>query len=470
MNHQEPYISLTTLVETSPLTGFSFGHNDTIRNNQDIEFILNLQKKTSIELQENESKSFYFGTLDFLPYKNNGKTLFKFLEYSGTGSGGISNISFFAFNAVLEEFKNVYKCINSSQPVILLAYSDSQSLSNSIPRKFVFERFFFANAMKEGLKEKYGTATILTLPEIIKKNSFQPAQPTIVIGFLKDFMKYIRSENSQVLFFEQPVNCLLNDTLCNSVVNLFPEVFQKLPVYTMNAIFQISANKHLAYALHNEVLKTHKFENFIEPVNYELAMTKEELIEKVYTKVQNAEKVVIKPCGGAVGMGVEFFLEPASREAILCQVEASVQQIERFQGNNFACYPYTISELIDYLAVNNPDHPLDKHKIELRMIVYREKNTLKAFPSVVRASAMPYNPEKFDKLMLLSYASLGDSKITLPKAKFLLPLSNKNTLKLLNIKEDELESLCLFSTSYIKEAIHKAYCASDDSIIEKCYD
>lgn len=454
MNNQEPQISLSTLIEVSPLIGFPFGKNSTIRDAQDIDLVLDLQKASSVSIDTNKGKDFFFGTLDFLPYDDNGKTQFKFLEFSGTGSGGISNISFFAINSVLDEFAKIPHYINNSTPLILLAYTDSQSLSNSTPRKFVFERFFFAESMKNGLKEKYGSAIITTLPEILEKNEFDLSQPTIIIGFLKDFIKYLHCKNNKLFFFDQPVSCLFNDTLCNNAVKTFKGQFNPEDVYTINSIYPLSADKRLSYTLFNDFISTKSFENIDQTIKFTVAKDKDDLINKVFTKTQAGEKVVIKPYAGSVGMGVEFFLEPEAKDVIITKVDESIRTIEKFQGINNWSFPYTISEFVDYYSIKNEEHTLNNHKFELRVIVYRENNILKAFPSVVRVATLPYDTDNFDKLMLLSYASLGDSKITVPKYKFLMPLSNTETLNLLNIKFDELQNLCSFSTNFINYAIN----------------
>lgn len=454
-NNNEPTLSLSTLVEVSGLIGFPFGRNSSIRNAQDQELVLNLQKTSSVTIDNKHKKDYYFGTLDFLVYEDNGNKQFKFLEFSGTGSGGISNISFFAINAVLAEFEKVHNYINHSCPIILLAYTDSQSLSNSIPRKFVYERFFFSQSIKQGFREKQDAGTILTLPEIIQNNSFSPTQPTIVIGFLKDFMKYLSCKDRKIYFLDQPISALFNDTLCNNTVERFKDEIDLNSIYNINSIFRLSTDKSLAYSLFNSFLKKKEFKYLSKPINFTLASSRENLISELIEQTNTAKKVVIKPYSGSVGMGVEFFLQPESEEIITAKVDNSIKMAKRFQGAESRVFPYTISEFIDYFTIPQKKHPLFAHKYELRVIVYREDNKLKAFPSVVRVAGLPYDESNFDRLMLLSYASLGDSKITMPKYKFLMPLSNNETLNILGLKMDELEDLCSFSTNYINYTIRE---------------
>lgn len=459
MIDKEPTLTLSTIIEVSKLIGFQFGRNSTIRNAQNKQLVLELQEQTSATLAQNNIKDYFFGTLDFLIYEDKGHKKFKFLEFSGTGSGGTSNISYFAFNSILKEFTNISRYVKTDMPIILLGYTDSQSLSNSIPRKFIYERFFYAQSMKESFARNDMLATIITLPELIEKKSLQPSGPTIVIGFIKDFMKYLSCSDGVLSLFQQPISAILNDTLCNNVFKTYENSLNPLTLYTMNSIYKLSADKSLAYQLFNEYLKKNNI-GYIDPINYSKAFNREDLINQILKEVSLGNKIVIKPYAGSVGMGVDFFIKNESTEEIICKVDEAIKTSETFQGINNWSFPFTISEYIDYLSIPDKEHQLYDHKYELRIIVYRDKNQLKAFPSVVRVAGKRYAPDNIERLMLLSYASLGDSKINMPKYKFLMPLSNLQTLDTLDLNLNLLEEMCAFSTNFLR------YCIQELTLIE----
>lgn len=453
MNHNEPRLSLSTLLEISNILGFPLGRNNLIRDNQQVELVQNLQLKTSCSIEKVQEACFYFGTLDFIPYKEQDKIRFKFLEFSGTGSGGTSNLSYFAFNQIIDSFQDVPTFIKADSPLILLAYTDSQSLESSFPRKFVFERFLYAHAMKTAFIQKFGQAEIIFLLDILKKKTFDPSIPTIVIGYLKDFIPHISLKEGKCTFLEIPVDAILNDTLCNNVHKLFDSKLQHDSFYAINEIFNLSADKELAYRFYNEFRHSFESEFFEKEIDIALAQTEEELVHKVYSDIQNGKKVVIKPYAGSVGMGVEFFTEPTSREKTVDQVRKAIQKIEAFQGIKNWGFPYLITPYVDSMTIEKYDHQFYQHKYDLRVIVYRQGNALLAFPSVVRIAESPYNPDALTRNMMISYASLEDATITKPKQEYLLPFSNKETLHSLAITENQLLELCSFSTQYVKYAL-----------------
>jgi hypothetical protein len=453
LDNSEPYLNLSSLIEVSPLLGFPFGRNDEIRSKQNISLALDIQKNTSVKILDNLRKNFYFGTLDFISYKTQNKRKFKLLEFSGTGSGGTSAISLFAFNTILHQLTGISDYIYESKPLILLAYTDSQSLNSSLPRKFIYERFFFAQAIKTSLQNKYRSASIATLPEIVNSNQLNYHSPLIIIGFMKDFMKHIKYEKDGLKFKGHKITAILNDSLCNAIFNHYDIIDSHNNVYLLNEIFRLSGNKGQVYKLNNELIKNNSDFILSSKTDFTYCYDQNELIQKTYELCKSGKQIVIKPLGGAVGMGIDFFLSQLTKKEISIRVQKSIKEIKGFLGPHSKIFPYTISEYIDYDKIDNIHHPLNGYKYELRIVVYIDGNVIKAFPSLVRVAGEVYNPNNFSKHMLFSYASLADSKITVPKQNFMLPLSNFDTLNLIDLSPEELEKLCLYSTHFIQYAI-----------------
>ncbi len=84
--------------------------------------------------------------------------------------------------------------------------------------------FFYAHALKTGLLNNYPDVRITSLQEIQLKECLPEGMPLIVIGFLKDFMKFLTSDAGSLKLFNRYVTGLFNDSLVLAVNNKFKKI------------------------------------------------------------------------------------------------------------------------------------------------------------------------------------------------------------------------------------------------------
>ena len=87
------------------------------------------------------------------------------------------------------------------------------------------------------------------------------------------------------------------------------------------------------------------------------------------------------------------------------------------------------------------------------MIVYREKRTLKAFPSIVKISSEAYRAERPDHLSLINNITASAVAKKTDGIDYMLPLANRDTLALLDLRLEHLKELCGFCTHFIRHVL-----------------
>jgi hypothetical protein len=113
-------------------------------------------------------------------------------------------------------------------------------------------------------------------------------------------------------------------------------------------------------------------------------------------------------------------------------------------------FPYTICEYIDACTVPDPSHPLFGHKYELRVVVYRDGNSLRACPSIVKIARQRFDASCVQRSMLINNITPSSDETMLPGYHFTLPLCRRDTLERLGISEKQMAAVCRFCTAYVE--------------------
>jgi intracellular sulfur oxidation DsrE/DsrF family protein len=164
---------------------------------------------------------------------------------------------------------------------------------------------------------------------------------------------------------------------------------------------------------------------------------------------------VIKPQGTGCGHGIEFFFGDESREEIQSKVQEALRSVAANYNLECGGLPYTICEFLDTATVcpeaGQKQHMVG-HKFEIRIVVYRDGDELRAFPSIAKVARAAFDPEDHhpDKAALINNITTSAKETAQSGAEFMLPLCCSETLRLLRISEAELQELCKACTNFIR--------------------
>ncbi len=444
--------SMSTLIEVSSLLGHELEDRTLIRRQQDDVLIRRLQEATSVKVREAWTvPRFFFGCIDFLVYDDGKNKRFQPIEMNGTNMVGVTNIPLFVLEAMLYEMAGVAKHLNADpNPVILVPYSGTQTFKTSGNSQLIYERILYAQSIKEAFQKSHGHGIITPLPELLKKQTFEATQPTVVLGFLKDLLNHISLENGRVQLLGQPVSACLHDMFCDFILQRYPNQIDLGRFCMVNHIFPVTTDKGGAYRYFNDLLQHHKYSCFKNPIVFTQAETREALIGNVLSLLSQGKKLVIKPHAAGLGRGIEFFLRQESPEEVTAKIDSSIQATERYYGVEGGIFPYTVCEFIDSSLIQKAGHPFDHHKYELRIFVYREDDWIRAAPSIAKVASQRFDEKNADRLMLLNNIAAAKRDDTMKGTDFMLPLANPATLDLLGLTPEHLAELCQISTDFVR--------------------
>ena len=153
-------------------------------------------------------------------------------------------------------------------------------------------------------------------------------------------------------------------------------------------------------------------------------------------------------------MGLSFFWRRGSREeSIVAKVDASLAFVADrydFQGGGL---PYTICDYLDTARVPDESHSLYGHKFELRVVVYRDGEWLRAFPSIAKVCCRRYDGGAVDRSMLINNVTASSTATRQAGREYVLPLANERTLSMLGIEEAVLMELCQYCVGYVSHVV-----------------
>lgn len=451
MEKNDLKISLSTILELSTLMGLTFYDNTRICEAQQENIYKELQEQTNIDLYNSEQKKYYaFGCLDFLVYEEGGEKKYSFIEFNGTSVGGLTRLPLNILDTLLYELSEMCIYTNDKIPVLIIPYWVKTTDYGAPIYKAFHERILKAEYLKRGLQKNYGDGIILPLSQIIEAKTFKPDIPTVVMGHINDFIKVFQCIDDRLCIYDQPISLSILDYTCSKIYRRYCERIKPDSFLPVNAIYTFGADKGIQYASFNEFIKTQQFTGFDVPIKYELAHSRDELIASVLRKINQGEKVLIKPYATGTGTGIEFFTKQEPEKDIIDRIDNSINIVKAFQGDELWMYPYTICEFINACTVSDPEHSKYKHKYELRVFVYRQNNTLKAFPCYAKIASKAYDESISDRLMLLNTVSVSSTLNVGTVDDFALALCNVKNLHALGLTTENLCEVSAFAVNFIR--------------------
>jgi hypothetical protein len=294
------------------------------------------------------------------------------------------------------------------------------------------------------------------MPQLVQDpRSFQNGKPAIVLGYIKEFLDHLELDaDGRLHLFGRPVTAAINDRFCLNVMHHFQHRVDLRYFWTMNRGFLAGADKGVAYALLNQFLGRTVSPHFPDGVNFTRVFDREALMNTVLAWLRRGSRAVIKPQGTGLGHGIEFFLDAGEPEtAVRERIDRSLKTTEEYYRAPGGALPYTVCEYLDTCTIEKSDHPLHGHKYELRVVVYRDGEVLKPFPSIVKIASEAYDPAHPAHLSLINNITTSAQAKQAAGVEFMLPLANRQTLALLDLDWSELVELCQGATSFMRHVL-----------------
>lgn len=408
-------------------------------------------------------RHFFVAPLDLLVHRDPwGRPRFQVAELNGTGIGGLTNMTEPAVDSVLRAFSEVPEVLpvsdEGSPPLVVIASSGRENRASPRVNRLFYEKILYADAIARGFASLGERCDILGWDQVARMGTWTPDRPTVVLGHLRELAEAITCDAfGRLRLFGSPVSATVNDRFCMNLVKRFDNRIDLDRWFTANRCFVAGADKATAYDLfnrHNATLPPDSSPLVDRAIPFARARTRVELVETVLAWVRAGRRTVIKPMATGLGHGIEFFLDAGEpTEAIVSRVDRSlafVQDHYDYQGGGL---PYTVCEYLDSAVVDDPSHDLHGHKFELRVVVYRDGDRLRPFPSIAKVSASRFDAASVDRGMLINNVTASSSATARPGREYVLPLANEKTLATLGIEESELAELCRFCTGYVASVL-----------------
>lgn len=429
-------LSLDTLVECSPLFDASqledLAH---VRRAQELSLLparLVDPGGEGIAAPMGDLPSFYFGCLDFMPYRDGTELGFQLMEFNGLSMGGLCALPHPVLGAVLGEVARAGCVPSAADPLVLspIGFHSRQ----------VHERLLVTQALKEGLIEQYGDGRITLVRDVIADGKV-PDGPTVVVGIQRDLRTSLRAEDGRLGLLGRTVDVVRRDSFCQKLVDHFRLPVEGAPFYAVNGVFPVAASKAKTYELYNRFVLGRGRAMLHQPLGHWTVASVDELMALVEVKLGEGLPLVIKPFGRGGGAGVEFLFPSMSRADWSARVDGSVSTAGQF--------PYVVCEFVDGVTIEEVEHPLRGHRFELRILVYRVGSRLRCFPAVAKVSGRRLDPMNLDRLMLLNSVGVSSNAMGRQRSPFVLPLSNARTLEVLGLTPSMLSELCEAAIEFI---------------------
>jgi hypothetical protein len=456
-------LSLSTLVEVSPLLGHPLEDRAKVRKAQDAGLVRQLMAASATPLKDpSRAHWFNFGCLDFLPCRAlDGQPHFVPLEMNGTGMAGITSLPLFVLDTILHSLQAIPGRFDDS-PNVIVPFSGTEALKTSSSWQLIYERFIYAQAIKEAIQQQFGHARIVCFSEFLKLSATE-RQPSgmVVIGPAKDILSHIQPNRDQVWVDGTPFHASLHDPFCSLVDEVLGQVPSPDHFHKVNGMANLVADKGHVYRHYNHQMAQYGSPLFQQPVRFEHCFDEPHIIAAVQRFLDQGTKVVIKPKASGLGRGIEFFWPGESLDRIQDKVHQSTQAAQKYYGIANGSFPYTVCEYIDSSTINAPEHPAHGHKYELRIAVFRDENVIKAVPSIAKIAPFIYDPASTDRLRHLNNVALSKNLAQAPGqavglTETLLPLTHPETLALLGLTVDQLVSISQFASQFVASLIDVA--------------
>lgn len=448
------FISVDTLIAVAPMLGFSLEDRSRIREEQELDLVTRFMETSSRTLSNHSQRAlFVVAPLDVLiVHAPSGGKRFHIIETNGTGIGGLTNLPLPLVTRILESIREAARTLVEPDALVLVASSGIESHKNPRRNHTIHEKILYVEALKTGFADGGKDAQVFCMNRLMEEPaSIRNGKPSIVLGYIKEFLNHLEvNREGRLCLFNRPVTLALNDRFCLNIVTRLSGCFDLGRLATLNRSFATGADKGLAYGLLNEYAAQAQQPHCSAHIDYKHVHNRFQMIESVTDWLRQGKKCVIKPQGTGLGHGLEFFLDPDEPlSEIVGKVDHSIRVTEQYYGLVGGAFPYTVCEFADTCTVACPDHPLHGHKYEVRVVVYRDGITLRAVPSIAKISSQGYDADRPAKLSLINNISLSAEAKRREGTDFMLPLSNRETLDLLEIDPNVLAEVCSYCTGFI---------------------
>lgn len=393
------------------------------------------------KLQADDARGFFYGSVDFLPVRRPGlekRLAWQLLEFNGTGVGGLLRLSEPLFDAVLAELSQLPGRLRSQRPLIVCTVA-------SKAQRTITERVAIAQAIKAGLEAEHGRAEIVVVPRGDVDRQL-PDGPVVVL--LGRALAGLEARDRRVWLLGRQVDAIVRDLHCQHVRDCFPDQLDADSFVGVNHIYDVCASKARIYAAYNQFVGTHASRCALRRVDFEVADDRAALRDAVARVLARGRAAVIKPHAGGGGRGIAFMRPSDSAARVQAEIDRALADWMRVPSRVFR---YVVCEMVDCATIERPDHPLSGHRFELRILVFRIRDSLRAFPTVCRVSGSRYDPSWSDRRMLLN--TLMHSLASRPLGDCAMPLCNSDTLAAIGITIDELVALCDTAVAFVHDVI-----------------
>lgn len=453
------HVSLDTLIAASPLMGHELEDRSPISDSQDLALVQHLAHVSSRSLRGHSQRDlFCVAPLDILVSEEAGHKKFHLLELNGTGIGGLTNLPSTPVRAILNSLAEMAESFEDPQGVVLLAVSGKESDSAPRHNRLMHEKLLFVDALREGLNRQFGGSEAMNLDQLhAASRSGVSTRPAVVVGYIKDFLNELTLRPDGTLWLHgRPVMGAVNDRFCRNLLQRCDEQVDLTQFKTFNRCFAAGSDKGVAYRLMNEYVQAQPHPALPDQVHYMHAECRASLIETVLQWLEWNRQVVIKPHGTGLGHGIEFFFSrDESVDAVVQRIDQSLQQTEEYYGIAGGALPYTVCEYVDACQVQSPGHALEGHKYELRVVVYRDRGTLRAMPSIAKIARERQEGETLVRRALINNITASGDTGKVQGTDYMLPLCNRRTLEMLGLTAEDLEELCTVSTGYVAHVLNQ---------------
>jgi hypothetical protein len=450
-------VSMDTLIAASPMLSHELEDRSRIRLHQHVELGEKLGDRTAQRLRGPSQRDlFCVAPLDILVSEQGGRKQFHLLELNGTGIGGLSNMPDVTSATILRSLSESCSAFTDPNGVVLMAVSGKESDKAPRLNRLMHEKLLFVDAIRAGLERSFDRSEVRCLEQLGSESAETDIpRPTVVLGYIKDLLGALEVRpDGSLSIMGRSVMGAVNDRFCANVLQQFPGQVDLNQLATFNRCFAAGSDKGIAYQLQDEFVQKHPHPAFPDRVHYAHASTRDELIATVLEWLRKGRQVVIKPHGTGLGHGIEFFFSASEPpDDIIERIDSSLAQTAEYYGIAGGALPYTICEYVDATTVASPEHPLCGHKFELRVVVYRDGDSLRAFPSIAKVARERAAEGSFVRRSLINNVTASGDTQKVRGTDYVLPLCNLRTMQTLGLTVDDIQNLCQLSTAYVRHVL-----------------
>ncbi|GFH24936.1 uncharacterized protein HaLaN_22816 [Haematococcus lacustris] len=354
-----------------------------------------------------------------------GQATFHIIEINGTGIAGITNMPDRVVATVMQSFSELPAQLQHIPHPVVLVASSGQESSPPVSRT-MHEKMLYVEALRRGFESLGRPVHVTNMTRLEKEPAHMPATGAVVIlGYMKQFRKHLQlSANGQLLLQGRQVHVAINDRFVLNIMHQFDHKVDLTQFMGHNQCFTAGADKGVAYTLYNEFFSgpaAGVYPTMASAMNFTRAHSREQLVKAVQCWLSNQHRpVVIKPQGTGCGHGIEFFFQEQPEDAVCAKVDASLASVTKNYALACGGLPFTVCEYLDTASVSDAaakahdgvcleaqqePHHMTGHKFELRIVVYRDGDVLKAYPSIAKVAREAFDPDNPDKSSLINNIS-----------------------------------------------------------------